>query len=95
MAHVVNIWRLGCNQKICNFLCHFDKINMLQSEPCMSLIIVSYSICNLADHFIRAFFCCFSEMLLMFHKILLQGFHQRIAKWPVVVISKLLVVYIK
>lgn len=29
-----------------------------------------------------------SEMLLMFHKILLQGFHQRIAKWPVVVISK-------
>ena len=29
-----------------------------------------------------------SEMLLMFHKILLQGFHQRTAKWPVVVISK-------
>lgn len=27
-------------------------------------------------------------MLLMFHKILLQGFHQRTAKWPVVVISK-------
>ena len=35
---------------------------------------------------LRVFF--FSEMLLMFHKILLQGFHQRTAKWPVVVISK-------
>ena len=36
---------------------------------------------------------CFSEMLLIIHKILLQGFHQRMAKWPVVVISKLLVAY--
>ena len=32
--------------------------------------------------------CFSSEMLLMFHKILLQGFQQRTAKWPVVVISK-------
>ncbi|XP_065912792.1 ras-specific guanine nucleotide-releasing factor 2-like isoform X1 [Dysidea avara] len=30
------------------------------------------------------------EILLLIHKILLQGFHQRIAKWPVVVISDLM-----